>query len=69
LAECFRLLIFLCFADEICFGLDISPGGAHPERKSFSDVVFLDRLRLALLNPVLRPSLRLPNLACCLYIL
>ena len=38
---------------EAAFGPDISPGGAHPERDSFSDVVLPGRLRSALfrINP------------------
>ena len=38
---------------ETAFGPDISPGGIHPERESFEQVVLTDRLRkaLSLLNP------------------
>ncbi len=38
---------------EIAFGPDISPGGGHPERESFDDVVLKGRLRAMLerLNP------------------
>jgi type I restriction enzyme R subunit len=38
---------------ETAFGPEISPGGGHPERESFSDVLLLKRLReaLARINP------------------
>jgi len=38
---------------ETAFGPDISPGGAHPERQAFSDVLLFGRLRQALvrINP------------------
>ena len=38
---------------EVKYGPDISPGGDHPERDSYSDVILKGRLRTALerLNP------------------
>lgn len=46
---------------EVAFGPDISPGGAHPERQAFSDVVLVGRLKAAVRR--INPSL--PDEAVC----